>query len=307
MSSNLVSTAIVVVNYGSHELLRSNLLPVTTGPDAPRAVVVDNWSSPEERRAITALASEVGWATVLPEANEGFGRGVNLGVRAALDGGADRVLILNPDATLDRASLNRLVDAVSMEPWTAVAPLIVDGDGRSVFWGYRVDLTDGAVRSPRAATIAGHRHEDWLTGACLAVSRELWEATGGMAEDYFLYWEDVDFSLRVRQAGGRLVNDTKAVARHVEGGTQTGHTDVTRHSSGYYYWNVRNRLRLGAHWARREELRRWVVRTPQESWAILMRGGRRQMATHPGLTILPMLRGARDGLRDVHRIRFGRR
>lgn len=298
--------AVVVVNYGSHDLLAENLVPVTSGEDAPLGVVVDNATTMQERDAVIALASENGWATVLPDTNTGFGRGVNMGVREALDRGAESVVILNPDATIDRVSLERIVSRTLAEPMALVAPMIVDGEGTPQFWGYRVDLTDGAVRPPRAALLPGHRHEEWLTGACMAVSPALWAATGGLAEDYFLYWEDVDFSLRVLEAGGRLVNDLDAVARHVQGGTQAAESTETRHSPTYYYWNTRNRLRLGAHWARRSELQGWVRRTPQESWAILMRGGRRQMVTHPRETVVPTLRGALDGLRDVSRIRFPR-
>jgi GT2 family glycosyltransferase len=38
----------------------------------------------------------------------------------------------------------------------------------------------------------------WLTGACLAVSKQVWQATGGFDPDYFLYWEDVDYSQRAK-------------------------------------------------------------------------------------------------------------
>lgn len=305
-SAPLSTTAVVVVSYGSHDLLARNLAPVTA-EGGPRGVVVDNLTTAQEREAVTALADEHGWTTVLPEGNTGFGRGVNLGVERALADGARTVVVLNPDATIARDDLERLVARVEAEPMTMVAPLIVDAEGRPAFEGYAVDLTDGATRSPRAPRVPGHRHEEWLTGACFAVSAQLWRACGGMAEDYFLYWEDVDLSLRVLAAGGALLNDTSVRAVHVQGGTQAEEARETRHSPTYYYWNVRNRLLLGAHWARRGELRRWVLRTPQESWAILMRGGRRQMVQHPALTLLPALRGARDGLRDVHRVRFGDR
>ncbi|PHP53649.1 glycosyltransferase family 2 protein [Actinomyces ruminis] len=330
--TDLSSTAIVVVNYGSHELLETNLVPLSAGvsPNAgtPLIVVVDNATTPAERAAVTAQAQAHGWLTVLPDANLGFGAGVNRGVRAALDAGALTFVILNPDATIAPDQLATLVAHVEAAPMTLAAPMIVDGADRPVFYGYRVDLTDGATRSPRSALIAGHRHAEWLTGACFALSAELWEATGGMAEDYFLYWEDVDFSLRVLAAGGRLLNDTSIVARHVEGGTQRPSRDTTgdksadagaaeteaasrsagqRHSATYYYWNVRNRLLLGTRWARREELARWVRRTPQESWRILLRGGRRQILTHPTTTLVPAVRGAIDGLWLVHRERFTQR
>ena len=41
----------------------------------------------------------------------------------------------------------------------------------------------------------------WLTGACLAVSKRVWQATGGFDPDYFLYWEDVDYSQRAKAVG----------------------------------------------------------------------------------------------------------
>ncbi|WP_136313210.1 glycosyltransferase [Actinomyces procaprae] len=331
--ADLSSTAVIVVNYGSHELLETNLAPLShglpTGAGAPRIVIVDNLTTPAERAAVEAQARSNGWSTVLPDANLGFGAGVNRGVGAALDAGARTLVVLNPDATIAPDQLAALVAHVDADPMALVAPMIVDADDRPVFYGYRVDLTDGATRSPRASLIAGHRHAEWLTGACFALSRSLWEATGGLAEDYFLYWEDVDFSLRVLQAGGRLLNDTDIVARHVEGGTQrpgraasdgaparpasaAGTTagrwpGEPRHSATYYYWNVRNRLLLGTRWARREELARWVRLTPQESWRILLRGGRRQLLTHPTSTLVPALRGAIDGLRLVHRERFTQR
>ncbi|MDO4901457.1 glycosyltransferase [Actinomyces sp.] len=331
--ADLSSAAVIVVNYGSHDLLETNLASAGHGPDAPLIVVVDNASTPAERAAVIALAEEHGWLTVLPDANLGFGAGVNRGVQAALDAGARTLVVLNPDATIAPDQLDALVDRVEAEPTALVAPMIVDADDRPVFYGYRVDLTDGATRSPRTTLIPGHRHAEWLTGACFALSQQLWEATGGLAEDYFLYWEDVDFSLRVLQAGGRLLNDTSIVARHIEGGTQRPASPYAagaaasptagpqesssrprrrrateqRHSATYYYWNVRNRLLLGIRWARPQELARWVRRTPQESWRILLRGGRRQILTHPTTTLVPAVRGAIDGLRLVHRERHAHR
>ncbi|WP_103062126.1 glycosyltransferase [Actinomyces qiguomingii] len=331
--ADLSSAAVIVVNYGSHALLETNLAPIGREPAAPQIVVVDNASTPAERATVVRLAEAYGWATVLPESNLGFGAGVNRGVQAALDAGARTLVVLNPDATIAPDQLEALVSRAQADPMALVAPMIVDADDHPAFYGYRVDLTDGATRSPRAVLIPGHRHEQWLTGACFALSAELWQATGGLAEDYFLYWEDVDFSLRVLHAGGRLLNDTTIVARHIEGGTQRPASTASpaadgaaassaaqtqepsprprrrarggqRHSATYYYWNVRNRLLLGARWARRQELSRWVRRTPQESWRILLRGGRRQILAHPTTTLVPAVRGAIDGLRLVHRERF---
>ncbi|MGO4493862.1 glycosyltransferase, partial [Arthrobacter sp. 2YAF22_2] len=190
--------AIVVVNYGSHELLERNLVPVSEhSPDAI-VVIVDSFSDIPEREAVVTLAERRGWLTVLPATNVGFGGGMNLGVAAAYAAGARFFLLLNPDAALNAESLRSLREEANAEPMTLLAPKIFRPDGTVWFDGSDLDLNDGSTRASRKNSAAAPgRNVPWLTGACLMVSHELWQEVGGFDERYFLYWEDVDLSYRV--------------------------------------------------------------------------------------------------------------
>lgn len=294
--------AIVVVNYRSHALLEVNLAPLARAVPEAIVVVVDNYSSPAERAAIEEQAAKHGWNPVLSADNAGFGAGMNAGVRRALDLGAEAVLLLNPDATTDAASLRLLHRRVLDSPLTLVAPLIRTGEGAVWFDGVDLCLDDGRMRaSRRRAAASADRVEPWLTGACLMVSAQLWERVGGFDESFFLYWEDVDLSHRVRLAGGNLLVERAALAVHDEGGThdrEPGADGGRAKSSTYYYFNIRNRLLFAAKHLDERDRRRWVRTAVPAAAAILLQGGRRQFV-RPVAPLSAAWRGTRDGLRAV--------
>ncbi|MFT2689817.1 glycosyltransferase family 2 protein [Clavibacter zhangzhiyongii] len=180
-----------------------------------------------------------------------------------------------------------------------MAPLILRPDGSTWFRGSDLYLADGRIRSAaRRAQHPGLAVEPWLTGACLLVTDELWTRVGGFSDDYFLYWEDVDLSRKVVEAGGSLRVVEDAVAVHAEGGTQSaGHASAGQAKSGtYYYHNVRNRLLYGARHLDAAALRRWRLLTPVIAYEVLLQGGRRQFA-HPVAPVSAAVRGILDGYR----------
>jgi GT2 family glycosyltransferase len=130
------------------------------------------------------------------------------------------------------------------------------------------------------------------------VSAELWDRVGGFADDYFLYWEDIDLSHRVLAAGGRLEVSATATAIHAEGGTQgiNSHASGTPKSTTYYYHNIRNRLLFAAIHLSAADVRRWRRTAPRVAWEVLLEGGRRQLIRSPR-PIIAAARGLRDGLR----------
>lgn len=290
------SLVVVVVNYGSSELLERNLVGTAAALPGAQIVVVDNRTTEQESRRVTALAEREGWVALLQPGNRGFGAGVNIGVEAARERGRTRYLLLNPDAAVDASSVALLLDAVAGDAPAIAAPRVLDGAGRVWSAGSVLDLEDGAThgaawaaRNPRA------RVRRWLTAAVLMVNDAAWQATGGFDEDYFLYWEDVDFSLRVEDAGGALHVVDEATAVHDEGGTQgVGDPAVHAKSPTYYYYNVRNRMLLATKLLDAHAVRRWDESSTAAAREILLRGGRRQLL-RPWRAIPPVWRGHRDG------------
>jgi GT2 family glycosyltransferase len=282
--------AVVVVNFGSHRLLADGLARVALPADGFRVVVVDNFSTAAERGAIDRVCTEHEWDLVPLDRNGGFGAGVNAGVRHALAAGAGSVLLLNPDVDVTPDVLTALRDNVDRAPLSLVTPRLVTPGGDVEFAGSMLDLSDGRLgRRVRSANAMA-----WLPATCLAAHRDLLDRVGGFDEPFFLYWEDVDFSYRVTQAGGLLeVRDDLAVV-HAGRGTQGPQRGLAK-SNLYYRYNCRNRLLFAARHLPRRDLARWMLRTPIASWQILLQGGRRQLL-HSPRPLFAALAGSLAGL-----------
>ncbi|MBD5786527.1 glycosyltransferase [Cellulosimicrobium terreum] len=288
--------AVVVVSYGSHALLHANL--VRTAREEDLVVVVDNRTDDAERAAVRDLALRHGWDVLEPVANLGFGAGMNLGVARAVELGATELLLLNPDAWMAPEDVGALHDAVRDDPRALVVPRIERSDGTPWASGTTdLYLRDGTMHPTRARPAGfevGRDVEEWVSGACVALSRTLWEDVGGFDPEYFLYWEDVDLSRRARAAGARLRVLDEVVAVHDEGGTHRDPGRGRAKSATYYRYNVRNRMLYAHRWLGREGVRRWRRSSPGAAWAVLLQGGRRQI-----LTVRPVLavcRGLVEGL-----------
>lgn len=269
--------AIVVVNYGSSHLIADNLARESVAEHGGIVVVVDNYTSDGERAAVNALASANGWLAVLLDDNRGFGGGMNEGARCAMQHGADVIVALNPDARIENPDLMRLVDAVAADTALMAAPVIRTGVGSVWFDGSDLYLDSGRVASRRRTVLPSGPREAWISGACFAMSRLMWERVGGFDEQYFLYWEDVDLSRRVVESGGRLGVLRSVNAVHDAGGTQARVGAGRTKSELYYFYNIRNRLLYAAKHLEDERLRRWLRATPRVSYEILLTGGRRQL------------------------------
>jgi len=219
---------VVIVSFNSRRHLRSSVEPLI-GEENIHIVVVDNASTDGSVEAIADLP-----ATVISLAeNRGFAYGCNTGWRA---GSAPFVLFLNPDASIEPASLYRLCKLLEDDARAgAAAPRIVHVDGsldfsqrrfpclRStyarVFFLHRLfpraSWSDEIVRDEESYSRAAS--PDWVSGACIVVKRSALEEVGGLDEGFFLYCEDLDLCRRLRQLNYNVKYDPGAVAVHAGG------------------------------------------------------------------------------------------
>jgi len=289
---------VIVVNFGPTDLLRRNLAAADLPRHGVHVVVVDNFSSAENRRAVDALGAANGWHVIGMPDNRGFGAACNAGVERARELGSRTFLFLNPDAVITAEVVAELRAHSMREPLAMISPLLLDSAGEVVFRAARTDLRSGRIRSrPIAAGAETTDPGDWLCGACVVVHDDLLARIGGYDEDYFLYWEDVDLGYRAVAAGGSVVLREDLFAVHDEGGTHNDRRGPAK-SALYYRYNCRNRLAFAARHLDRRGLLRWVLLTPAVSWEILLRGGRRQLLHSPGL-LRAAVAGSVAGLADA--------
>lgn len=305
MSDQDRHAAIVVVNFGSHEMLRDALhcpeLPSTVGRIS--VVIVDNYSSEAERAAVSELCLERSWHLVLKDDNAGFGGGMNAGVEAARMLGADSAVLLNPDAVVSDEAIAQLIRATRGAPDTVWAPTISRSDGRLAFAGGTLNLTRGTLSSRGLPAVARDASavepvEPWLSGACLALSLTLWDALGGFDPDYFMYWEDVDLTVRAHRSGARLSLIAAGIV-HDPGGTQRALAGPAK-SPLYVRYNCRNRLVFAAKLLPPAARRRWSAYAPNFAVEVVLRSGRRALVRRPSLIAAAVL-GTIEGLLYVMR------
>ena len=204
---------------------------------------MDNFSTTDERRAISDLAADRAWNLVLMPDNRGFGPGVNAGVARARELGCESLLLLNPDVQASADVIEALrMASVSTIRWLWSPRSTSTSRGEITFSGSSLNLRDGRTGSAaRAEGSPPGTHLIWLTAACLAVNVQLWDRVGGLAEDYFMYWEDVDFNYRCAQAGATTLLREDLTVIHDQGGTQ-GPRHGRAKSALYYFYNARNRM-----------------------------------------------------------------
>lgn len=295
-TDRLRTLAILVVNYGSHALVEANLMRSLPPSFPGQVIVVDNFSDSAERSAIAAACGRHGWELLALASNEGFGAGNNRAAAHAISHGAGELLLVNPDAWLDLETIRGLQTQVGDDPRLQLAPTVLRPDGTLYSAEMDLHLDSGEMHSTRKrpSGVSPDQVHTWVSGACFAISAALWIEIGGFDDDYFLYWEDVDLSRRVKLAGGTVRADPALHAVHDEGSTHRREAGRAK-SPTYYYYNARNRLLYAAKQLPREDRRRWLRRTPRAAYRLLLQGGKRQFM-HPLRTFWPAFRGSWHGV-----------
>ncbi len=256
MAGSPPSLAIIIVTYNSRGEIRGCLESVLNHDrtDTTTVTVVDN-ASPDG----TANHVRATWPAVHvidAGSNVGFSRANNLGVRAT---SSDYVLFLNPDTVVRSRAISTLVTAVATDSTIAIAgPRLMDIDGLpEISWGPAISpwgefrqkrLMNGyARRLPRLVeyvTALSRRDRDveWISGACLLARRTDLEAVGLFDERYFMYAEDVDLCIGVRDRGKRVRYVADAEVLHLRGRSAAHNADTERRrrSSQVAYYQKHN-------------------------------------------------------------------
>jgi len=262
-------------------------------------VVVDNGSTDGGPEAVAAEFPDV---RLLPLGeNRGFAGGVNRGAEAALADGADAVLLLNNDTTVEPGFLEPLVDAGCVEGVGAACAQILDSaTGRIWYAGASYDPRrghhgrhTGYGDAPLPQATAPYETERACGGAML-IPRAALEEVGPLDESLFAYAEDVDWSLRARRAGLRILVVPASVVHHRVSASTGGAA-----SPDSLYYALRNSLTVAERSAaegRLGTLRRRV--TAAAAFGVQALRSRRRVDG---------LRAVWDGLRDARRGRLGAR
>lgn len=259
--SRRFALGIVIVNYRTPALVEaclSSLEPQMAEVDAA-VVVVDNASGDGSFERIARFCAGSPAATrmrvVAAPSNGGFSSGNNIGVEAI---SSELVLFLNSDASVGAGALEALVKAARESPEAAIfTPQIVSGAGERLVSRFRKhtlisEFVDGAQTGPltrlfpKAETPIFPDDEgaepDWVSFSAVMIRRAILDKAGPMDENFFLYYEDCEYCLRLKKLGAQIKYVRDAVFVHDAGGsTKLREKEGAGERLPEYYYRSRSR------------------------------------------------------------------
>ena len=257
--------AIILVNWNSYALTDDTLQSLyKTSYKEYDIICVDNASTDDSLSQLKTNHANIIILTC--DQNTGFTGGNNKGMRYALQHGYTYTLLLNNDVAVESDFLEPLVQALyANENLGAVQPLIYFHHDRTLIWnaGSRynkwlgVTKTIGYNKKDAQHTYRYQNQGDtkatqpiqniaWITGCAFMVRTEVLKKVGLLYEPFFIYYEDVDLSFRIKNAGYDLGYTPASVIYHIAG---MSHKSTKKTAEGYvspkvHYLNSRNHIWL---------------------------------------------------------------
>lgn len=223
----------IIVNYNAGEFLRKCVDSLLNSRLKIEIIIVDNASTDMSLRLLEGLP---GVDCIKNPINLGFAAACNQGIKKST---APILLFLNPDCTFNPGALDRLLVILNKDPQIGmVGGLLVNPDGTEQAGGRRAipspwrsfvrafDLTRFSRRWPRLfADFHLHKQPlpehpievEAISGACMMVRRDVMHDVGEWDEGYFLHCEDLDWCVRFRNKGWKILFVPNAKITHAAG------------------------------------------------------------------------------------------
>src|SRR5579862_1677105 len=212
----------VILNLNGKQLLLETIESVKKMPYPNfRIIVADNGSNDGSQESVRTQHADV---TLIENGkNLGFGEGNNVGMRYALEHGAEWVFLLNNDILVDPAMLTELMNVAQTDSSIGIlGPKIYYHSKPETIWygGGNINYWTGVI-SHRGLRAIDHGEfdtlgdTDFVTGCAMLMRKQTLEQVGMFDPVFFpIYSEDADLSIRAHRAGWRLVFVPKARMWH---------------------------------------------------------------------------------------------
>ena len=272
--------AIVLINWNSSEDTLACIESIRKlNYETFQIVIVDNASRLSEYDALRSGCTDE--LILRQDRNRGFAGGCNVGIRWALANGFDYVWLLNNDTAVAADSLGELVRVMESD----LHPGIVGGVMYHWSDPQRIQMAGGVIESDTGRGGGLGRDEidvgqfqgvldvDYVSGGMLLVNSAAIREVGLLDERFFMYYEDTDWGVRMRQQGWRVASTSAAKAWHKDKAT-AGEKKPYFLQLGYFMFLYKNSPRQLAHALRlyaRHYLRPHLVRRQWRlAWADAM-------------------------------------
>ena len=212
--------SIIILNWNTTDITCQLLNSIKLNLTYPNVeiILVDNGSKENPSSYFLSALNNI--KIILNPSNYGFSAGCNIGMRAAT---GDYFFFLNSDTEITTGVIEKLLEAFQEDVKTGiVSPRIHSYYKKDVieYAGYsRVHPLTGRSKVVDAGSkhvIAGKKLSEtyFAYGAAMMISRKVYEEVGGLCEDYFAYYEELDWSNRIREKGYKIICNSEALVYH---------------------------------------------------------------------------------------------
>ena len=228
--------ASIVVNYKTPILCvdcMSSLHHI--GASKRSVIIVDNASNDNSVTALKSIVRKNNWSgceVLESDENRGFSAGNNIGIKRS---SSEYVLLLNSDTLVRAGAIELLVKTLENNPTMGMASPRLEWPDKtpqeSCFRFHRPinELIRTAATGPITKLFKSYEvplsvsneisYPEWTSFACVLIRRKVFEDVGLLDEDFFMYFEDVDFCKRAREAGWNIIHNPEAHVVHLRGGS----------------------------------------------------------------------------------------
>lgn len=294
--------AVILVNYNGKQYNEACIdsILANSGMEEWKIIVVDNASQDDSVRLLEKrYAGKERLELIRLDDNYGFSCANNAGIRRAGEWGADAVLLLNNDTEIAPDMLFQLWECAKRHPDSMIVPKIYYSGDRNRIWsaGGSVSPVIMKVRHIGLNEVDEGQYDQereigFATGCCLWIPLKVIGKAGVLDERFFLYYEDTEYSFRLRRAGVPIWYCPRAVLYHKVGASTRGADSAL---CAYYIarnWLLCNRLHLGGRYPL--FLGYYVLNRAACCFLWLMRGKKQ------------LVQATLRGIGDYHRGRFGK-
>lgn len=205
-------------------------------------VVVDNSETVDCYNLLKDKFNE--YKIIRTDENLGYANGNNIGIKYALDNGADYICVLNNDVVVEENFLSKIVEVLNNNKDVGIAgPCICEYKDRSKVQcaGASISLYTGLTKRVGKGMSYDNKNKenmivDFLGGACFVCKRQVFEKIGLIPENYFLFFEETEFCIRVQKAGYKLLCVYGSKVYH------KGSATISKFGGLSYYFLNRNRV-----------------------------------------------------------------